>query len=101
MVRSRSGKGVHDLLGGPVGCGMLGHVKMDDPSAMMSEHEENEDDAQAYQGVDLGVDWRAAAGGPGGSLVQYWRKRRRQTLASATRKSRSVRRSGGRITVRL
>src|SRR5439155_10181672 len=26
------GEGVHDLLGGPVGGGMLGHVEMDDPS---------------------------------------------------------------------
>ena len=43
-------EGVHDLLGGPVGGGMLGHVKMHDPSAMMSEHDENEEDAQADGG---------------------------------------------------
>ena len=43
-------EGVHDLLGGPVGGGMLGHVKMDDLSAMMNEHDQNEEDAQAYGG---------------------------------------------------
>src|SRR5438132_10721988 len=36
------GEGVHDLLGGPVGGGMLGHVEMDDPSAVVSEYNENE-----------------------------------------------------------
>jgi len=36
------GEGVHDLLGGPVGGGMLGHVEMDDPSAVVSEYDENE-----------------------------------------------------------
>ena len=29
---------------------MLGHVKMDNPAAMMNEHDENEEDAQAYGG---------------------------------------------------
>ena len=72
------------------------------------------------QGVDLGVDRRAAAGGPGGELgpvlveapplppqdgvgsdVTRGRRQSAQTLASATQKSRSVRRSRGRITVRL
>jgi hypothetical protein len=33
-----------------VGGGTLGHVKMDDPSAMMSERDENEEDAQAHGG---------------------------------------------------
>ena len=36
------GEGVHDLLGGPVGGGMLGHVEMDDPSAVVSDYDENE-----------------------------------------------------------
>ena len=35
-------EGVHDLLGGPVGGGMLGHVEMDDPSAVVSDYDENE-----------------------------------------------------------
>jgi hypothetical protein len=34
------GEGVHDLLGGPVGGGMLGHGEVNDPSAMVSEHDE-------------------------------------------------------------
>jgi hypothetical protein len=37
---------VHDLLGGPVGGGVLGHVEVDNAPAMMSEHHENEEDAQ-------------------------------------------------------
>jgi hypothetical protein len=43
-------EGVHDLLGGPVGGGVLGHVEMDDAAAIVSEHEENEEDAQARGG---------------------------------------------------
>jgi hypothetical protein len=39
---------VHDLLGGPVGGGALGHVEVDDAPAMVSEHDEDEEDAQAY-----------------------------------------------------
>jgi hypothetical protein len=46
VVRER----LHNLLGGPVRGRMLGDVKMDDPSAMMSEHNENEEDAQADGG---------------------------------------------------
>ena len=41
---------VYDLLGGPVGGGMLRHVEVDDAPAMMSEHDENEEDAQAHSG---------------------------------------------------
>jgi hypothetical protein len=44
------GEGVHDLLGGPVGGGMLGHVEMDDPAAVVGEHDENEEHAQACGG---------------------------------------------------
>ena len=40
-------KGIHDLLGGPVGGGMLGHVEVDDAPAVVSEHDENKEDAQA------------------------------------------------------
>ena len=35
------GKGLYDLLGGPVGGGVLGHVEVDDASAMVNQHDEN------------------------------------------------------------
>ena len=38
-------KGVDKLLGGPVGGGVLGHVEVDDASAVVSEHDENKEDA--------------------------------------------------------
>src|SRR5206468_10102616 len=41
-------EGVHDLLGGPAGGGVLGHVEVDDAPAVMSEHDENKEDAQAH-----------------------------------------------------
>src|SRR5256712_3824320 len=41
-------EGVHDLLGGPVGGGVLGHVEVDDAPAVVSEHDENKEDAQAH-----------------------------------------------------
>ena len=44
------GEGVYDLLGGPVGGGMFGHIEMDDPPAMVSEYHENEEYAQAGSG---------------------------------------------------
>src|SRR3989441_7189614 len=40
-------EGVHDLLGGPVGGGVRGHVEVDDAPAVVSEHDENKEDAQA------------------------------------------------------
>ena len=40
-------EGVHDLLGGPAGGGVLGHVEVDDAPAVVSEHDENKEDAQA------------------------------------------------------
>jgi hypothetical protein len=43
-------EGVHDLLGGPAGGGVLGHVEVDDPPAMVSEHDENEEHAEACGG---------------------------------------------------
>ncbi len=43
-------EGVHDLLGGPVGGGVLGHVEVDDAPAVVSEHDENEEHAQARGG---------------------------------------------------
>jgi hypothetical protein len=36
---------VHDLLGGPVGSWVLGHVEVDDAPTMVSKHDENEQDA--------------------------------------------------------
>ena len=39
-------EGVHDLLGGPGGGGVLGHVEVDDAPAVVSEHDENKEDAQ-------------------------------------------------------
>jgi len=41
-------EGVHDLLGGPAGGGVLGHVEVNDAPAMVSEYDENEEDAQAH-----------------------------------------------------
>src|SRR2546426_4920093 len=49
-------EGVHDLLGGPVGGEVLGHVEVDDAPAMVSEHDENEEDAQARGGNREEVD---------------------------------------------
>src|SRR5882672_6390698 len=40
-------EGVHDLLGAPVGGGVLGHVEVDNAPAMVSEYDENEEHAQA------------------------------------------------------
>jgi hypothetical protein len=49
-------EGVHDLLGRPGRGGVLGDVKVDDPPAMVSEHDENEEDAQAGGGHGEEVD---------------------------------------------
>jgi hypothetical protein len=43
-------EGVHDLLGGPVRGGVIGHVEVDDAPPMMSEHDEDEEHAQARSG---------------------------------------------------
>jgi len=40
-------EGVHDLLGRPGSGGMLGDVEVDDAPAVVSEHDENKEDAQA------------------------------------------------------
>ena len=44
------GEGVDELLSGPDGGGVLGHVEVDDPPAVVSEHDENEEDAEASGG---------------------------------------------------
>jgi hypothetical protein len=49
-------EGVHDLLGRPGRGGVLGDVKVDDPPAMVSEQDENEEDAQAGGGHGEEVD---------------------------------------------
>src|SRR6266478_4229144 len=43
-------EGVDDLLGGPVGSGVFGHVEVDDAPAMVNEHDEHEEDAQTRGG---------------------------------------------------
>jgi hypothetical protein len=49
-------EGVHDLLGGPGRGGMLGDVEVDDTPAVVSEHDENEEDAEASGGHGKEVD---------------------------------------------
>src|SRR5262245_36929525 len=46
VIRER----LHDLLRGPVGGGALGDVEVDDPPAMVREHDENVENAQARGG---------------------------------------------------
>ena len=41
-------EGIHDLLGRPLGGGMLGHVEVEDASAMVGEHDEDEEHAQLH-----------------------------------------------------
>ena len=43
-------EGVDELLGGPGGGGMLGDAEVDDPSTMVSEHDEDEEHPQARGG---------------------------------------------------
>jgi len=47
---------VHDLLGGPVGGGVLGHVEVDDAPAMVGEHDEDEEDAEPSGGHGEEID---------------------------------------------
>src|SRR5262249_10008564 len=44
-------KGIHELLSCPVGGRVLSHIEVDDPPAMVSEHDENEEDAQTHVGT--------------------------------------------------
>src|SRR5439155_20116929 len=41
------GEGVHDLLGRPSSAGMLGNIEVEDAPAIVSEHDEDKQDAQA------------------------------------------------------
>src|SRR2546427_2092214 len=52
----RRGESVHDLLGGPVGGGVLGHVEVDDAPAMVGEHDEDEEDAEPRGGHGEEID---------------------------------------------
>ena len=49
-------EGVDDLLGGPGGGGMLGDVEVDDAPAMVGEHDEDEQHAQARGGHGEEID---------------------------------------------
>jgi hypothetical protein len=43
-------EGVHDLLGGPGSCGMLGDIEVEDAPAVVGKHDEDEQNAQARGG---------------------------------------------------
>ncbi len=43
-------EGIDDLLGGPGGGGMLGHVEVEDAAALVGEHDKDEEDAQLRGG---------------------------------------------------
>jgi hypothetical protein len=49
-------EGVHELLSRPGGSGMLGDVEVEDPPAVVSEHDEDEEDAEASGGHGEEVD---------------------------------------------
>lgn len=49
-------EGVDELLGRPGGGGMLGDVEVDDAPAVVSEHDENEEDTEASSGYGEEVD---------------------------------------------
>jgi hypothetical protein len=49
-------EGLHDLLGRPVRGGVLGHVEVEDPPAMVSEHDEDAEHSQARAGDREQVD---------------------------------------------
>ena len=49
-------EGVHDLLGSPVGGGMLGLVEVQDATAMVGKHDEDEEDTQAGGGNGEEID---------------------------------------------
>jgi hypothetical protein len=49
-------EGVHELLSSPGGGGMLGNVEVDDAPAVVSEHDEDEENAEASGGHGEEVD---------------------------------------------
>ena len=75
-------EGVHDLLGGPVGSGVFGHVEVDDAPAMVGEHDEDEEDAEPSGGHGEEVDrTRRVADAGQGSRSRAGGGRRRTTGA--------------------
>ena len=52
VVRER----VDDLLSGPVGGGVFGHVEVDDPPAVVGEDDKDEEDAEASGGDGEEID---------------------------------------------
>jgi len=52
VVRER----VDELLGGPGGGGMLGHVEVEDAAALVGQHDEDEEDVQVSGGNGEEVD---------------------------------------------
>ena len=49
-------EGVDELLGGPGGGGMLGHVEVEDAAALVGQHDEDEEDVQVSGGNGEEVD---------------------------------------------
>jgi hypothetical protein len=49
-------EGVHDLLGGPARGGMLGDVEVQDATAIVGKHDEDEEDTQAGGGNGEEID---------------------------------------------
>jgi len=56
VLRRGCRSGVHDLLGRPVRGGVLGHVEVDNASAMVGEHNEDEEHPQADSGDGEEID---------------------------------------------
>jgi hypothetical protein len=50
------GEGVHDLLGSPSSARVLGHVEVEDASAIVGQHDEDEQNAQARGGNSEEID---------------------------------------------
>ena len=67
---------VHDLLGGPVGGGVLGHVEVDDAPRVVSERDENKEDAQ--RGCT-----RFSVGGRSSCQTEQLPERRREAAGAA------------------
>src|SRR5262245_55426351 len=44
------GDGFHDLLRGPLGCGMLGHIEMHDAPSLMGENQQYEEHLGRHRG---------------------------------------------------
>ena len=49
-------EGIHDLLSGPLGGGVLSDIEVHDPPAVVSEDDQNEQDPKAHRGDGEQVD---------------------------------------------